>query len=245
MMHRLIALLDVMWRPSPLWPVVRPRYNDLDENLRPFRNLHVYKKTHFRKKIWQDHPFPSTIQFNEKTFQLFLKTIKDVSNARLVLCCMDAVQAFRQQFGNTCQVYACSLLPTAPTSPLVFSARPMPVLFVHATNTTGRKLLAAWYRSALDALIRKNLYLHKLHPESDHYCCSIEQLDLNSIKTTLDPTTRVCGNIDCKKQGVTLVCSRCKLERFCDRECFKKSWKAHKAHCTPADTKNNVTTQNV
>ena len=37
--------------------------------------------------------------------------------------------------------------------------------------------------------------------------------------------------IQCKKEGKMMRCNRCKIERYCSRECQVKHWPAHKLKC--------------
>ncbi|KZV70197.1 hypothetical protein PENSPDRAFT_453921 [Peniophora sp. CONT] len=39
----------------------------------------------------------------------------------------------------------------------------------------------------------------------------------------------------CKSRGVALRCSQCKFTTYCDAECQKKDWKAHKVVCPKPD----------
>jgi len=233
--------LGTMWSPSrsdsasgrPKAPQLLPMSRDETTCV-----TQVFKKKHFRNKIWEGmQTGPTELQFNTKTYRQFLKTVRDVESARVVLCCMDAVLDFRQalETKRVC-VYACSLLPAAPISPLHFVARPLPVLFLRANgHSTGRRVLATWYRDALNSTIQGGFFVREIRAHGGHYCISIEQLDTNSIKTTLDTSTLVCGNAACRKQGARLQCSRCQLDRYCDKACQRQAWKVHKKKCKEHD----------
>ena len=39
-----------------------------------------------------------------------------------------------------------------------------------------------------------------------------------------------CGNICCKKDGI-MICSRCKIIKYCSKECQVADWKRHKTEC--------------
>lgn len=45
----------------------------------------------------------------------------------------------------------------------------------------------------------------------------------------------LCHGYDCKKPGI-YTCGRCKLARYCSKECQVSNWKYHKITCTKVDT---------
>jgi MYND finger len=61
----------------------------------------------------------------------------------------------------------------------------------------------------------------------------------SSRSSTNDPV--VCPS--CGKQEATLLCTRCRMQRYCSRECQKADWKkSHKQQCTSNSTTTTTTT---
>ena len=49
----------------------------------------------------------------------------------------------------------------------------------------------------------------------------------------------MCGYEGCMKSGATQQCSRCKVVKYCSRECQRRHWKAgHREECCAASPEN-------
>jgi len=55
----------------------------------------------------------------------------------------------------------------------------------------------------------------------------------NAFNIPDGPEGRLCGNDSRCSQPGKSRCVRCKVDRYCSRECQKAAWPSHKGHCAP------------